>query len=116
MLQFLDNQEDLMEMADFFLANVKNEDMLAPKNVLVGGTGNHAYETMLEKLVGYSQQEARLLRLGLRTPVIRSRLMTLKRLRVWKENGKITEALRRAIDEWKKNETELKLRFEYQDL
>ena len=116
MLQFLDNQEDLMEMADFFLANVKNEDMLAPPNVLVGGTGNHAYEIMLEKLAAYSQQEARLLRLGLRTPVIRSRLMTLKRLRVWKENGKITEALRRAVDEWKKRESDIKLRFEYQDL
>ena len=116
MLQFLDNQEDLMEMADFFLANVKNEDMLAPQNVLVGGMGNHAYEIMLEKLAGYSQQEARLLRLGLRTPVIRSRLMTLKRLRVWKENGKITEALQRAVDEWKKNETDQKMRFEYLDL
>ena len=116
MLQFLDNQEDLMEMADFFLANVKNEDMLAPQNVLVGGMGNHAYEIMLEKLTGYSQQEARLLRLGLRTPVIRSRLVTLKRLRQWKENGKISNALRRAIDAWKKNETDLKMRFEYQDL
>lgn len=103
-------------MANFFLANVKNEDMLAPKNVLAGGTGNHAYETMLEKLAGYSQQEARLLRLGLRTPVIRSRLMTLKRLRVWKDNGEITEALQRAIDEWKKNETDQKMRFEYLDL
>ena len=34
----------------------------------------------------------------------------------WKENGKITNALRRAIDEWQKNESDLKMRFEYQDL
>ena len=34
----------------------------------------------------------------------------------WKENGKITEALQRAIDEWKKNETDQKMRFEYLDL
>ena len=116
MLQFLNNPEDLMEMADFFLANVRNEDMLTPPNVLVGGPGNHAYEILLEKLTGYSPQEARLLGLGLRTPVVRSRLATLKRLRQWKENGKITDALRRAIDVWKKSETDQKMRLEYLDL
>ena len=54
--------------------------------------------------------------LGLRTPVVRTRLTTLKRLRIWKENGKFTDALREAVDAWKNSETEAKMRFEYQDL
>ena len=116
MLKYLENPEDVIEMANFFLANVRDEDFITPKNHLVGGAGNFAYETLLEGLSGYSTEEAMLLERGLRTTVIRSRLMTLKRLRQWKENGKITTALRRAIDEWKKNERDLKMRFEYQDL
>ncbi len=116
MLKYLENPEDVIEMANFFLANVRDEDFITPKNHLVGGAGNFAYETLLEGLSGYSAAEAMLLERGLRTTVARSRLMTLKRLRQWKENGKITNALRRAIDEWKNNETDLKMRFEYQDL
>lgn len=116
MLKYLENPEDVIEMANFFLANVRDEDFITPQNHLVGGAGNFAYETLLEGLSGYSAAEAMLLERGLRTSVARSRLMTLKRLRQWKENGKITNALRRAIGEWKKKESDLKLRFEYQDL
>ena len=116
MLKYLENPEDVIEMANFFLANVRDEDFITPQNHLVGGAGNFAYETLLEGLSGYSAAEAMLLERGLRTSVARSRLMTLKRLRQWKENGKITNALRRAVDEWKKREGDLKLRFEYQDL
>jgi hypothetical protein len=116
MLKYLENPEDVIEMANFFLANVRDEDFITPKNHLVGGAGNFAYETLLEGLSGYSAAEALLLERGLRTTVARSRLMTLKRLRQWKENGKITNALRHAIDEWKKRESDLKMRFEYQDL
>lgn len=116
MLRFLENPEDVIEMANFFLANVRDEDFITPKNHLVGGAGNFAFETLLEGLSGYSTAEALLLERGLRSQVPRSRLMTLRRLRQWKENGKITKALRRAIGEWKKNESDLKMRFEYQDL
>ncbi|MBO6211085.1 MAG: hypothetical protein J6N99_10405 [Schwartzia sp.] len=116
MLKYLENLEDVIEMANFFLANVRDEDFITPQNHLVGGAGNFAYETLLEGLSGYSMAEALLLERGLRTSVARSRLMTLKRLRQWKENGKITNALRRAIDEWKKRASDIKLRFEYQDL
>lgn len=116
MLRFLENPEDVIEMANFFLANVRDEDFITPKNHLVGGAGNFAFETLLEGLSGFSTAEALLLERGLRSSVARSRLMTLKRLRQWKENGKITKALRRAIDKWKNNETDLKMRFEYQDL
>ena len=116
MLSFLENPEDVIEMANFFLASVRDEDFITPKNQLVGGAGNFAYETLLEGLSGYSAAEAMLLERGLRSTVARSRLMTLKRLRQWKENGKITNALRRAVDEWKKRESDPKMRFEYQDL
>ena len=116
MLSFLKNPDDVIEMADFFLANVKDEDFITPKNSLVGGAGNFTYETLLEKMSGYSPEEAQLLEMGLRTPVVRSRLATLKRLRQWKENNRLTDALRKAIDKWKNNESDLKVRFEYQDL
>ncbi len=116
MLSFLINPADVIEMADFFLANVKNEDFITPNNSLVGGAGNFTYETLLEGLSGYSPEEAQLLEMGLQTTVVRSRLATLKRLRQWKENGKITATLRKAIDKWKNNESDLKVRFEYQDL
>ncbi len=116
MLQFLENPDDLAEMTDFFLSAVRDEDLLKPLNTLVGGTGNHVHELLLGKLSGYSPQEERLLLLGLRTPVVRTRLTTLKRLRIWKENGKFTDALREAVDAWKNSETEAKMRFEYQDL
>ncbi len=116
MLSFLINPADVIEMADFFLANVKNEDFITPNNSLGGGAGNFTYETLLEGLSGYSPEEAQLLEMGLQTTVVRSRLATLKRLRQWKENGKITATLRKAIDKWKNNESDLKVRFEYQDL
>ena len=116
MLRFLEKPEDVIEMADFFLANVRDEEFITPKNTLVGGPGNFTYETLLEGLSGYSGAEALLLERGLRSSVARSRLMTLKRLRQWKEDDRLTAALRIAIDAWKNRETDMKMRFEYQDL
>ena len=116
LLQFLDNPEDLLAIASLFLEYVEDRDILTPKNTLVGGDGNFVLETLLPRMSGYTPQEAQLLELGLRTPVKRSRATALKRLREWKEHGKLTDALRHAIDEWKTSETDQKMRFEYLDL
>ncbi len=116
LLQFLDNPSDIIEMTAFFLDNVKDKDILTPKNNIIGGIGNSTFDILLPRLTGYSVQEEHLLELGLRTPVKRSRSMSLARLREWKENGKLTNNLRCAIDKWKASESDKKLLSEYHDL
>lgn len=115
-LSFLDRDNDILEMTEFFMENVQDKDIIHPRNIITGGDGNMAYENLLEKLSGFSSQEERMLLLGLRTPVKRTRAMALERLRNWKDSGKVTKELRNAIDKWHQEENAEELREKYNDL
>ena len=115
-LSFLDKDNDILEMAEFFIENVQGKDIMHPCNIIIGSDGNMAYENLLEKLSGFSSQEEQMLLLGLKTPVKRTRSMTLERLRSWMERGKVTKELRKAIDIWHNEESDDELKEKYNDL
>ena len=101
LVHFLNNENDILEVAKHFLNNVEEEDIINPPNKLFGGVAITTYENIIKKISGYQSTEEELLLLGLRAPVKRSISVTLSRLHEWKKNDRLTVRLKDALEKWK---------------